>query len=445
MPPTELEAEYVRRNPRSAAHAERARRVSPGGVSQLFREIAPFPLCYSHAEGARKWTLDGQEIVDYCMGHGALVFGHRHPVIEEAIRAQLARGVHFASISPPEAELAERVCQLVPSAAGVRFTASGSEAVMLAVRLARSATGRDRIVKFEGHYNGWHDFALIGLRPPYDRPLSGGVPAAVREQTLVLPPNDVAAVERALARGDVAGVMVEPMGGSHGTVPTSVEWLRALRRLTREAGVPLIFDEMVSGFRAAPGGYQAVIDVLPDLTTLGKALFGGFPGGAVAGRRDLMDMTRAGADRFVAHWGTWNAFPVACAAGVAALDLLRDGSVQAAIARHGDQVRAALAEVIARKGAAARVYGLGSHIHFLLRRWPFDGAELVPPAGRHGELAADPDQARLFRLGMHIAGVDVDHGNNVSAVHGEAEAERLVQAFAATLDRMLAERLIEAA
>lgn len=445
MAGTEIEAEYVRRNPRSLAHAERARRVQPGGVSQLFREVAPFPICYSRADGARKWTLDGQEIVDYCMGHGALIFGHRDPEIEEAIRAQLARGSHFAGISPPEAELAELVAELIPSAAGVRFTASGSEAVMLAVRLARSATGRDKIIKFEGHYNGWHDLALIGLRPPYDRPLTGGVPDAVREQTLVLPPNDAEAVARALERGDVAGVMVEPAGGSHGTVPTSLEWLRELRRLTREAGVPLIFDEMVSGFRAAPGGYQAAVDVLPDLTTLGKALFGGFPGGGVAGRRDLMDMTRAGADRFVAHWGTWNAFPVACAAGVAALRRLRDGSVQAAIARHGERVRAALNQAAAARGVAARVYGLGSHIHFLLRRWPFDGPGEVPPPGRHGELAADPEQTRLFRLGMQIAGVDVDHGNNVSAAHGDEEAERLVEAFGATLERMRAERLIAAA
>ncbi len=446
MRPTQLEEEYVRRNPRSAAHAERARRVSPGGVSQLFREVAPFPLCYQRAEGARKWTLDGQEMVDYCMGHGALVFGHRDPDIEEAVQAQLARGTHFGGISPPEAELAELVCDMVPSAAGVRFTASGSEAVMLAVRLARAATGRDKIIKFEGHYNGWHDLALIALRPPYDRPLTAGVPAAIREQTLVLPPNDTAAIERALAeRDDVAGVMLEPAGGSHGTVPVSVEWLRDVRRLTRAAGVPLIFDEMVSGFRAAPGGYQSVIEVLPDLTTLGKALFGGFPGGAVAGRRDLMDMTRAGVDRHVAHWGTWNAFAVACAAGVASLRRLRDGSVQAAIARRGELVRARLNQAAAARGVAARVYGLGSHIHFLLRAWPFDGPGEVPPPGRHGELAADPDKTRLFRLGMHLAGVDVDHGNNISAVHGDEESERLVEAFGGTLERMRAEQLLAAA
>lgn len=305
---------------------------------------------------------------------------------------------------------------------------------MLAIRLARAATGKDRYIKFEGHYHGWHDHTFIALRPPYDQAATSGVPAAVREQCIVLPPNDSAAVERALAeRDDIACVIVEPAGGSHGTVPAAVEWIRDLRRLTAARGVPLVFDEMVSGFRLAPGGFQGQSGVVPDLTTLGKALFGGFPGGAVAGRADLMGLTRAGAEPFVAHYGSWNAFPVACAAGVAALERLRDGSVQAAINQHGERVRAALNRVAADRGVAARVYGLGSHIHFLLRAWPF-GDAAVPPAGRHGELAPDPRQQRLFRLAMLIGGVDVDHGNNVSAAHGDAEAEALERAFAGALD-----------
>lgn len=440
---TGIEREYIRRNPASATHAERARRVCPGGVSQQFREILPFPVCYDRAEGARKWTLDGQEIVDYSMGHGALILGHRHPVLEEAVRAQLARGSHFGSITTAEAELAEMVCELIPSAEGVRFTGTGSEAVMLAIRIARSATGKDRYIKFEGHYHGWHDHTLLALKPPYERPITGGVPAAVRDQVIVLPPNDSEVVERTLAeRDDVACVVVEPAGGSHGTVPTSPDWIRALRRITRERGVALIFDEMVSGFRLAPGGYQGAMDIVPDLTTLGKALFGGLPGGAVAGRREWMDLTKVGADRFVAHWGTWNAFAVACAAGVAALRLLRDGAVQVAINGHGERVRAELNEVIRSLGVGARVYGAGSHIHVLLRTWPFDPAGEVPPVGRHAELANDPDRFRLLRLAMLLNGVDIDHGNNISAAHGEEEAARLRDAFAASLEMMRADGLL---
>ena len=355
---TRIEAEYARRHPESARFAERARRVCPGGVSQAFRDTQPFPICYERAAGTRKWTIDGTEIVDYSMGHGSLILGHGDPDVEEAVRAQLARGTHFTGISSPEIELAELVCELVPGAEAVRFAATGSEACMLAIRLARSATGKDRFIKFAGHYHGWHDHTFIALRPPYDRPHTGGVPQAVRDQCIVLPPNDAAAVERALSdRDDIACVIVEPAGGGHGTIPTSVEWIRALRELTRAHGIPLVFDEMVSGFRLAPGGYQEWSGVQADLTALGKTMFGGLPGGAVAGTAELMNLTRVGAERFVAHWGTWNAFPVACAAGAAALRKLRDGTVQAGIARHGERVRAELNRAIAfdrRRGTRLR-------------------------------------------------------------------------------------------
>lgn len=443
MPDTKIEAEYRRRLPRSAAFAERARRVCPGGVSQAYRDTQPFPPCYDRAAGTTKWTIDGHAVVDYCMGHGSLIFGHRDPDLEEAARAQIVRGSHFMNLSAAEIELAELVCELVPSAERVRFTSSGSEAVMLAIRLARAATGKDRFIKFEGHYHGWHDTTLVALRPPYDRPHSAGIPEAARAQSLVLPPNDVAAIQRALAEhDDIACVLVEPAGGTHGVVPTSIEWVRALRSLTEARGIPLVFDEMVSGFRLAPGGYQQWSGVNPDLTSLGKVLFGGFPGGAVAGRAGLMNLTMAGADRFVAQNGSWNAFPVACAAGVAALRKLRDGRVQERINEHGRRLRAALNAVIADKGVAARVYGIGSHIHFLLRAWPFEGDSEVPPVGRHADLTADPDQLRLFRLAMLVNGVDVDFGNNISAVHGDVEADAMRAAFAASLDMMLADNLI---
>lgn len=405
--------------------------------------MQPFPPCYDRAAGPRKWTIDGPAILDYVMGHGSLIFGHRDPDIEEAVRGQLARGSHFANLSSAEIELAELVCAMVPSAERVRFTATGSEACMLAIRLARAATGKDRFIKFEGHYHGWHDHTLIALKPPYERAATEGVPQAVREQCLVLPPNDFAAVERTLTeREDVACVILEPAGGTHGTVPTSPEWVRALRRLTAERGVLLIFDEMVSGFRLAPGGYQEWAGVAPDLTTLGKALFGGQPGGAVAGRADLMNLTVAGARPFVAHFGSWNAFPIACAAGVAALRKLQDGTVQARLNERGARVRRELDQAIAARGVQARVYGLGSHIHFLFRTWPFDGDGEVPPVGRHAELAADPDRLRLFRLAMFVNGVDVDFGNNISTAHGEPELEELRAAFAASLGMMLEDGLL---
>jgi glutamate-1-semialdehyde 2,1-aminomutase len=314
---------------------------------------------------------------------------------------------------------------------------------VLALRIARAATGKDKFIKFEGHYHGWHDALFVGLRPPYERPLSAGVPRSARGDCLVLPPNHTAAVEEALAeRDDIGCVIVEAAGGSHGTVPTSPAWIAELRRLTREHQIPLVFDEMVSGFRRAPGGYQGWSGITPDLTVLGKALFGGFPGGAVAGSAELMELTCMGADPFAAHYGTFNAFPVSCAAGVATLRRLSDGSVHDQINERGKTIRAALNQVIAEKGVHARVYGTGSHIHFLLRAWPFEGDSEVPPPGRHGELAADPNQQRLFRLAMLVSGIDVAFGNNVSAVHGEAEAEALSGGFAAALELLIEDGLI---
>jgi glutamate-1-semialdehyde 2,1-aminomutase len=445
MAASRIEAEYARRLPASAAFAERARRVCPGGVSQLFRETRPFPPCYERAAGSRKWTIDGHAVVDYTMGHGSLILGHRDPDVEEAIRAQLARGSHFANLSAAEIELAELVCELVPSAERVRFCSSGSEAVMYAIRLARAATGKNRFIKFEGHYHGWHDHTLVALKPPYERPATAGVPSAVREQCVVLPPNDTAALERALAESaDIACVIVEPAGGTHGTVPTSDDWVRALRRITAAHGVLLVFDEMVSGFRMAPGGYQGWSGVVPDLTTLGKALFGGQPGAALAGSAAVMDLAASGAQPFVPQFGSWNAFPVACAAGVAAVRKLSDGAVQARIAEVGGAIRAGMNRVLAERGVAARVYGRGSHIHFHLRAWPLSGDSEVPPAGRHAELAPDPELLRLFRLAMFVHGVDVDFGNNVSAVHGEAEVEQTVAAFAAAIDMLIESRLLAA-
>lgn len=422
-----IERRYAEENPASRRMAERARALCPGGVSQASRDFAPFPLYFDRAAGTRKWTVDGRELVDFCMGHGSLIFGHNHPEIMHAIAAQLARGTHYTGPSAPELELAEAICDLLPSAERVRFAGTGSEACDLALRVARAATGRDVYVKFEGHYHGWHDQELHALRPPYDAPLSRGLPRAAGAGRVVLPPGDLAALDETLARGDIACVILEPAGGTHGTVPATRPWVSAVRELTRRRGVLLIFDEMVTGFRVAPGGYQGATGIVPDLTTLGKTLFGGMPGAALAGRAELMDQMKVGAPGFVAHFGSWNAFPVACAAGVATLRMLRDGRVQEYINIYAARLRAEFNRVIAEHGHGARVYGAGSHVHFCLRPWPFDGDEV--PVGRHADLVADPQMMRLLRLALFSEGLDFDFANNISAVHGDAEFERAVGGF----------------
>jgi glutamate-1-semialdehyde 2,1-aminomutase len=430
-----IDQAYTRAFPRSKELAETARKLCPGGVSSASREMTPFPVYFRRAAGPRKWTVDGVEVVDFCMGHGSILFGHDHPAIRASVEEQLSRGTHLASTTEVELELAELVCDMVPSAERVRFAGTGSEAIHAALRLARAATGRERYLKFEGHYHGWHDHTLVALRPPYDVPPSAGIPEAARSQAVVLPPNDLVALEETLeSRDDIACVIVEPAGGTHGTVPTSSTWVQGIRDLTTKHGVVLIFDEMVSGFRVAPGGYQELSGITPDLTTLGKALFGGFPGGALAGRADLMRLLEAGA---VAHLGSWNGFPVSCAAGVAALRMAKDGVVQRAITELGESIRAGMNDLIEQKGIAARVYGSYSHIHFCLKRWPFSPDESVPPAGRHGELALDRTAYGLLRRAMLVNGVDVTFGNNLSAAHGDAEREAMLSAFDSALGMLV--------
>jgi glutamate-1-semialdehyde 2,1-aminomutase len=440
-PATKIEQRYVERNPGSQQLATRARGVSPGGVSQTSRDFSPFAPFYARAQGTRKWTVDEQEIVDFCMGHGTLLFGHHHAEISAAIQSQLARGSHFVGPSEPEVTLAELVCKLIPSAERVRFVGTGSEACELALRVARAATGRDVLVKFEGHYHGWFDHELYATRPPYEAAPTAGVPRSTAGNRVVLPPNDLAALERTLTtRGDIACVMLEPAGGTHGTVPTTHEWVAGARELTRRHGVMLIFDEMVSGFRLSPGGYQASSGVIPDLTTLGKTLFGGLPGAALAGRADLMDLMRVGSTPFVAHLGTWNAFPVACAAGVACLRLLEDGRVHEHINSFTARLRGAFNAAIERAGLGARVYGAGSHVHFFLTSWPFASDEV--PVGRHAEIAVDPRAMRLLRLAWYNEGFDFDFANNISALHGEDEYRLAVEGFARVLEALRADGVV---
>src|SRR5687767_1383446 len=326
---------YRARHPKAAALYDRARRAIPGGITHDIRHLTPFPIYIESAAGTRKRDVDGHEYVDYWMGHGALFLGHCHPAVVAAVQAQMARGTHLGASHELEVRWAELVNRLVPSAELTRFTMSGTEATHLAMRIARAATGRPRIVKFAGHFHGWHDGAVAGVAPPYEVPMSAGIPGATLDQVLVLPPNDVKAVEVALARGDVAAVILEPAGGSSGTIPTIPGYLQELREVTRRHDVVLIFDEVITGFRYAPGGAQQYYGVTPDLTTLAKIVAGGLPGGAVCGAARYMSLLAfrgdATWDRIsrVAHAGTFNANPLTATAAIATLTRCADGALQA--------------------------------------------------------------------------------------------------------------------
>jgi glutamate-1-semialdehyde 2,1-aminomutase len=412
---TSFAEEWAARNPRSAELHRRAARTLPGGVAHAVRQTRPFPLFVERATGARKWDADGHELLCYVMGHGALLLGHGHPAVADAVARQAERGLHLGACHEAEALWAEQVSRIVPSAESVRFTSSGTEATMLALRLARAATGRDRVVALEDHFHGWHDYAAVGLDV---RPL--GVPAAVRDSVVLVEPT-VVAVERALVAGGVAAVVLEPASVTAGLEPLPRSDLEALRRLTREHGALLVFDEVVSGFRVAPGGVQAEAGVVPDLTALAKILAGGMPGGAVAGLREVLSLV-AGTGGGVTHSGTHNAHPLAAAAGTVTLELAADGSAQRLAADRAARLRAALRDVLEARGVAGEVVGASSYFRIELA-----GSE-------HVRFAAD-DLLTELTCGMLLHGVHLHGGASglVSTAHGELELEQTVEAFEQTL------------
>ncbi len=285
-----IEEQFRAAHPRSAALFQRAAKAIAGGLTHDIRHLRPFPIYVDRADGSRKWDVDGHELIDYWIGHGALILGHGRREVLRAVTGQIGNGMHYGACHELEVRWAEQVLKMMPRVERLRFVGSGTEATLLAIRLARAASGRDRIVKFEGHFHGWHDYAVAAVRPPFERPVSAGVPQGVLEGLVVCPPNNWDAfLAMTAGRDDVAGVILEPGGGSSGTIPTDRTFLGRLREFTRERGILLIFDEVITGFRFAPGGAQQRYEIYPDLTTLAKILAGGLPGGAVAGGAMVMD------------------------------------------------------------------------------------------------------------------------------------------------------------
>jgi glutamate-1-semialdehyde 2,1-aminomutase len=432
-------ARWSAENPRSAALSARAGRLLPGGVTHDVRLAEPFPLAVARAGGARKWDLDGHELVCYVMGHGALLLGHNHPQVVAAVQAQAARFFHPGANHELENDWAELVTRLVPSAERVRFTASGTEASLLALRLARAATGRDRIVKLAGHFHGWHDQVAVGSDPPFDQPDTAGLPPGIAGSVTVIP-ADTEALAGALAGGGVAAVILEPSGAACSTVPLPEGFLAAARRLTSAAGTVLVYDEVVSGFRWAPGGVQQATGVRPDLTVLGKILAGGMPGGAVCGRADLMGhLSGPGSGpRRVAHPGTHNAHPVSAAAGITTLRLAAPGNLQARADRLAAALREALSAAFTGAGVAGCAYGESSTFHLLFGHAAPDGLDAATlKNGVPGWLSP------ALHCAMLSEGVHLFHGSGfLSAAHAEPDAELTARAFTATLRQLQREGLL---
>lgn len=352
----------------------RARQSLVEGVNSPSRGSAvyfPGPIVLERGHGSHVWDADGNEYTDFMMSFGALIQGHAHPRLVKVVCDAMAEGSHFAAATSAEVEAAERFCRMVPSAEVVRFTNTGSEATMLALRLARAHTGRRKFLKFEGHYHGWYDPFLLNahshasdqLGPaeePARIPDSDGIPASTFDDVVLAPWNDVAALEAVLMKHgrELAAVVTEPIMANIGCILPQDGYLHRLRELTHNCGALLILDEVVTGFRYAPGGCQEYYGVQPDLSTFGKALGAGFPVGAVAGPRSILERMRW-SEHMVLHYGTFNGHRLAMKVIAANLDMLSAEDTFRKLHAIGNAAITGLQEVFRRRHVNAVVQGLG--------------------------------------------------------------------------------------
>jgi glutamate-1-semialdehyde 2,1-aminomutase len=442
-----IEQEYVESHPNAAKMYARASAVLPSGVTHDGRFLQPFPIYAERAAAGHKWDIDGREYIDYVMGHGALLLGHCHPAVTEAVAAQAVRGTHYGASHAGEVEWAEQISAAVPSAERVRFTSSGTEATLMALRLARAATGKPAVVKFDRHFHGWHDYVVANSSYSAEQP--PGIPQSTLETVVVLREEMAALREVVAGRGDVGAVIIEASGPGSGNTPLPRGFLAELREFTAREGLVMVMDEVVTGFRWSPGGVQQLEGVTPDITTLAKIMAGGLPGGAVAGRKDLLDALAFGSAAKIGHPGTFNANPLSAAAGVACLAEAATGAHQARANTLAAMLRSGLNGVITRIGIGGCAYGQTSEFKVVLgpefspgeRDW--DPRDLPPGVAGH---PAAGDWIRLLVLAMLNRGVHLWGGPSgfTSSAHTEADVAQTVEAFAGALAAMQTEGALPA-
>jgi glutamate-1-semialdehyde 2,1-aminomutase len=433
--------EFRTRTPKSAAKYLEARNVLPSGIVHDARYMTPHPIYVDRAHGSRKWDIDGHEYIDYYGGHGSLMLGHSHPTVVQEVQKQVEKGSQLAACSELEVSWAELIQAMIPSAERVRFTSSGTEATHLAFRLARAATNKTKIIRFRNHFHGWHDHVAFGVNDHMDGTPTVGVATSVANNIILVDPNDTGTVARLLEQDDdIAGVILEPLGASSGTIPTPRKVLKELRDLTRSHGVLLIFDEVVTAFRVSPGGVQGLYGIIPDITTMAKIVSGGLPGGAVGARKDILDWIDhsaskdAGRER-INHQGTNNGNLVCAAAGIATLTAIRTSDLCQRASETTAALRRGMNEILEEEGVPWAVYGEHSFFHIFtnpahadIKATTFDVAA-VPGTW----LKSDKRETVLskLRLSMLNNGVDLKswRGGVVSGVHSERDVAETLAAW----------------
>ena len=432
-------AAYQSRTPRSRALYAEAARVMPGGNSRTTTFFDPYPFYLARGEGARVWDADGVERLDFNGNYTSLILGHAPAPVVKAIQESAAAGASFPGPTEHEIRLAEALVRRLPSLETVRFTNSGTEATLNAVRAARAFTGRSKIAKFEGAYHGTHDSVLVSVAPdpsaagsrrrPKPVLASSGIPGEVLKQVIVLPWNDAEACEKIIAKeaAHLAAVLVDPLLGIGGVLPPVDGFLERLRAVTARHGIVLVFDEVIS-FRAGAGGAQERYGVRPDLTTLGKIIGGGLPVGAFGGRADIMSAydPRTGGAR-ISHGGTFNANPLTMAAGLATLAELGPAAY-ARLDLLGERLRAGVTTLFRKRKLAAQVSGVGS---LFCLHWT--GKRLVDYRSSRPNDPAAP--LRVF-MGLLNEGVILSQRGLGACSLAMTEAE--IDRFITALDRVLA-------
>ncbi len=436
--------------PRSRELYARASDLFPNGVTHDARYLEPFPVYVDRAKGSHKWDADGHELIDWWSGHGSILLGHSHPRVVEAVTEQMRRMTHPSACHELEVEWGEIVRRLKPSVEKLRFVNSGTEATMMALRLARTFTGRPKVLKFRGHFHGWHDFLIQAADPPYDRALPG-LGGGALEELVIVPPNDPEALERTLERDkEIACAIIEPTGGHFGQVPIRGEFLKSLRDTTARHGVLLIFDEVITGFRVAPGGAQGHYAIRPDLTTMAKVLAGGLPGGCVGGRGDILELLAFGpaGNRKMPHPGTFNANPLSASAGIATLEIVAGGDPCRRANDAAARLRRRLNELFASEGLRWAAYGDFSDFRILTNYTgprPASGDDrFLPYGGDFERLDAKPDPKlnQMFRLAMFLYGIDLPGLRGMAnAAHTDEDLDQTIEAVRGAIGMLREERL----